>query len=128
MKVIIDTSVLIAFSLGNEKAISVFAKIEQGQYTMFVSNEILYEYKNVLRLRKFKFTKEYQSLILEKVNQFAKLITPDKIIKFSRDRDDSPFLSIAEYIKADYLFTEDKILLKAQHKVSAKIIDLSKVV
>jgi len=91
---------------------------------MFVSPDILFEYKNVLRLKKFKFSRENQSNILEKVNQLASKLTPDKEIKFSRDKFDSPFLSIAEFVDADLLITQDKTLQKANHLIKSKIIDI----
>ncbi len=124
MKIIIDTSVLIAYSLNNEKAIYIFDKIKQGDYTMYVSPDILFEYKNVLRLRKLKLSPEYQSQILALVKEISQLVKPDKEVKFSRDKYDSPFLSISEFIKADILFTEDKTLQKAGHLISATILGL----
>lgn len=124
MKVIIDTSVLISYTLQNSKALEIFDKIESGEYIMYVSHDILFEYKNVLRLKKFKFSQEQQKEILDKVNQLAIKVTPDKEIKFSRDKYDSPFLSISEFIEADFLFTQDKTLLKAGHLIKGKILGI----
>jgi len=124
LKVIIDTSVLIAYTLNNEKAIKIFDKIKQGDYIMYISPDIIFEYKNVLRLRKLKIPTELQSDILSLVKEISQMVIPDKEIKFSRDKYDSPFLSISEFVQADLLFTEDKTLQKAGHLISAKITGL----
>ena len=124
MKIIIDTSVLISFALKNEKAIQIFNQIENGAFEMFTSPDILFEYKNVLRLRKLKFSPEYQLEILNFVGNYSKNVIPDKEIKFSRDKFDSPFLSLANHIEADVLFTQDKTLLKADHLVKSKILSI----
>ena len=124
MKVIIDTSILISFALNNESAKDIINKIEKGEYIMYVSPDILFEYKNVLRLKKFKFTKVYQNEILDLVNKYSTKITPDIETKFSRDKDDSAFLSLANYIDADILFTNDKTLQKADHLVKCKIMGI----
>lgn len=88
---------------------------------MYVSKDILYEYKNVLRLKKFKFEIDYQYKILEKIKSISTIQEPDHEVKFSRDKYDSAFLSLAKHINADVLFTQDKTLLKADHLVSTKI-------
>lgn len=124
MKLVIDTSVLIAFALNNPRAVQIFNKIFQGEHIFYVSPEILYEYKNVLRLKKFKFSSDLQFSVINKISEHYIERTPNNIIKFSRDKDDSPFISLADEVKADYLITEDKTLQKAGHLVNSKIINM----
>lgn len=128
MKLVIDTSILIAYALKNEQAIRIIELIEEGLHTMYVSPLLVYEYKNVLRLNKFKFSKEYQLEVLEKVNKLAEKVSPDIYTKFSRDKYDSHLLSLANYIQADLLISDDKTLQKANHLTTSKIVAMNNLI
>lgn len=114
---------MIAYLLGNEKAKSIFDKIINGQYIWYLCDEIIFEYKNVLRLKKFKLDDKTQRDTLDFIKKYSKNISISQETHFSRDRDDSIFLSLANTIDADIIYTFDKILMKADHLTKTKIIE-----
>lgn len=109
MKVIIDTNVLISAAWRDKSPEAVVLWIAfQDDWEWIVSQEILDEYREVLRREKFNLSGE----VIERwdfiVTSMTSLIEVTSSLDFPRDRKDSMFLTCALYVDADYLITGDK--------------------
>jgi putative PIN family toxin of toxin-antitoxin system len=123
LKIVIDTSVLIAAALGNKNAAAIFDLVKSGDFDWIATPLIIKEYKQMLRSKKFKFDTELINLWLKMINESANKIDDTTNIKFSSDPKDSIFINCANVSEADYLITEDKLLLKADHKIRGRILN-----
>jgi len=128
LKLVIDTSVLMAYAKENALAADLMENVISNKVEWFICKEILKEYKIVLRIKKLKLNSTKQSEMLQFIADFAKNVELNSEVYFSRDRDDTMFLSLAEQIGADFLITDDKQLLSASHRIKSKIVNLKDMV
>ena len=85
---------------------------------------IIKEYKQMLKSKKFKFDSDLINYRQNLINNYTSLIEDTSNIKFSSDPNDSIFINCAGASEAVYLITEDKLLLKADYKITGKILNI----
>lgn len=107
MRIIVDTNVLIVIIPSKSKYHIVYEKIKQGELALAISNDILLEYEEQLKIRyKVDAVEEILFNLLENKNiqQFA----PDyKWQLIDADLDDNKFVDCAIAANVDFLITND---------------------
>ena len=126
MKVVIDTNVLVSAAWRDKSPEAVVLWIAfQEDWEWVVSQEILDEYREVLRREKFKLSAE----VIEKWdNIVTNLTTHTEVnvqVDFPRDAKDAKFLACALTVDADYLITGDCDFTEAQKLTNTTIISVS---
>lgn len=109
MKVVLDTNVLISAAWRDKSPEAVVLWVAfQDDWEWMVSQEILNEYKEVLRREKF----DLSAKVIEKwdylVTNLTTVVDVKVAVDFPRDQKDAKFLSCALTADADYLITGDK--------------------
>jgi putative PIN family toxin of toxin-antitoxin system len=117
-KVAFDTMILFqATAQTTGPAAALFAYLEIGRFTLYVSEEILEEARDVLnrpklRAKNPRITDEAVQKTFDLLSQFAQQVTDvPRIFSLPRDPDDEPYLNLALAANADYLVTWDKDML-----------------
>jgi putative PIN family toxin of toxin-antitoxin system len=109
MKVIIDTNVLISAAWRDKSPEAVVIWIaSQTDWEWIVSHEILNEYKEVLRRKKFGLPEEIVERWDTILTTLTSLVDVDTSVEFPRDIKDTKFLACALSTNANYLITGDK--------------------
>lgn len=108
--VIIDTNILVS-SIISPKGVcrKVITDILKDTKTdLFISNEILNEYHEILNRKKFSKIAGFSSeavILLIAISEFGILLEPKVRIDILKDKADNKFLELAVESKADYLIT-----------------------
>ena len=123
MRVVLDTNVLLSATVWRGSVASkLLYKLLQLQANIFCSNEIIREYKRVLK-RDLDYSDEEVFELLEKVFSFVSLVYPkEKVSIVKEDPADDRIIECALASKSDYLVTYDKELLKVVKYKSVKIV------
>jgi uncharacterized protein len=106
LRLVIDTNVVVSGALkpkGLERTALVFAVTPPA--ILFVSNEILDEYGEVLSRPELRIPPLEVRSLLELVKSRGRLVAPKRKLAVCRDPDDNIFLECAEAARADYLIT-----------------------
>jgi putative PIN family toxin of toxin-antitoxin system len=108
LKIVLDTNVFLVSIASHFKYFWVYEKLQQGEYELYVSNEILTEYQE-------QITKKFGLLVADSSLDFlllfpsVHLITPHyKWQLILHDHDDDKFVDCAIAANADYIITNDK--------------------
>ena len=126
MKVIVDTNVIVSAALRDKEPEAVVLFIsQQPDVEQVVSQEILNEYREVLRRPKFKLPEATLEKWLALLESFTTLVTPSAELEFPRDLKDAKFLSCAQTSDAGYFITGDRDFTEAQKLVTTTIISVS---
>ena len=104
MKIILDCNVIISAGLSDGNCRKVLFRVLQN-HTLYVSKEILIEYKAVISRPKFKGVYNYLYRLIENVCEIAELIQPTKCKFVLPDRDDLIYLEAALSARAEFLIT-----------------------
>jgi putative PIN family toxin of toxin-antitoxin system len=107
--VVLDTNVIVSAHLkeeGLERFVLDLALARKLQ--LFLSEEILGEYKGVLARAKFKLSSAKVAASLRLLEKVATMVDPEKRITAAKDPDDNKFLECAAEARADYLVTGNK--------------------
>jgi putative PIN family toxin of toxin-antitoxin system len=98
--------------------------LEAGRFTLYVSDEILGEVREVLerprvRAKNARVTDESTSELFDRLARLAHRVTyiPKRFI-LARDSDDEPYMDLAVAVNADYVVTRDKDMLDLMHDES----------
>ncbi len=109
MRIVLDTNVLVSGLLNpNGVPAQVLASIRSGKVTVLVDERILYEYRNVLRRKKFDFDEGLTDELIAYLDRFGEYIVADPLKINLPDSDDLPFLEVAVSGDADALVTGNK--------------------
>lgn len=95
--VVIDTNVLVSSLLSkhdNAATVRVIDKLFSGDIIPIYSKEILSEYHEVLRRKKFKFSEQLVSDFLESIERLGVNIIPDSSGEIIPDIKDLPFYEV----------------------------------
>lgn len=118
LRVVFDCMIFLQ-ALISEQSVTAksFKHLEETAFTLFTSNEILDEIKNVLnrpyiRDKNPQITDKSVETFLNRILKKAVLIktVPPKF-KYSRDPKDEKYINLAVEVEADYLISRDKDLL-----------------
>lgn len=126
MKVVIDTNVLVSAAWRDKSPEAVVLWVAfQDDWEWVVSEEILDEYRDVLRRDKFSLAPQ----VIEKweyiVTNLTVLVDVDLPLEFPRDQKDAKFLACALVSDADYLITGDADFTEALKLTNTTIISVS---
>lgn len=106
LRVVIDTNVVVSAALrpyGLQRTVFLLALTKPAR--MYVSQEILAEYRNVLARSTLKIAKGRQQQLLQLVRNRAHAVHPRYKLEITSDPEDNKFLECADAARADYLIT-----------------------
>ncbi|MCF0122335.1 MAG: putative toxin-antitoxin system toxin component, PIN family [Lachnospiraceae bacterium] len=107
---VIDTNVLVSALLsGHDDAatVQVIGKLFSGEVIPLFSEEILNEYNEVLRRKKFKFSEALIVDLISVIEQYGKMVIPSPTGEILPDLKDLPFYEVVAEKRDDdaYLVT-----------------------
>jgi putative PIN family toxin of toxin-antitoxin system len=106
LRLVVDTNILVSAALkpdGLQRTVLVLAVTKPAR--LYVSDEILGEYREVLARPEFKIRRGLQQRLLQLLTSRAKLVLPRRRLEITGDPDDNMFLDCADAAGADYLIT-----------------------
>ena len=106
---IYDTNVIVSAILkpGSIPA-SLVGLAMEGSVKLFLTPEILEEYREVLKRPKFAFDPSSVDAFLQDIEEAAGMVYPTKRVRRALDEPDNRFLECAKAAKAHYLVTGNK--------------------
>jgi putative PIN family toxin of toxin-antitoxin system len=110
---VIDTNVLISSLLSSHDDaanVLIVEKLFSGEVIPVYSNEIMNEYKEVLRRTKFHFTEEIVNNLLQTIEKYGERVKPTPTGELISDMKDLPFYEVVVEKQTDnaYLVTGNK--------------------
>lgn len=115
---ILDTNIVLDLLLFQDQSVSLLRQyIENGSLQPVGHYETFYELADVIGRSQFNLSESEQKEILQKWLAIH-LIYP-KVLDtetYCKDHDDDKFFNLARTVKASYLFSKDKKVLKARSK------------
>ena len=104
-----DTNVIVSATLKPESIpASLVALCLEGSVKLFLTPEILEEYREVLKRPKFAFDPSSVDAFLQDIEKAAGMVYPTKRVRRALDEPDNRFLECAKAAKAHYLVTGNK--------------------
>ena len=106
LRVVIDTNIVVSAALrpyGLQRTVFLLALTKPAR--MYVSREILAEYRSVLARPALKITKGRQPQLLQLVRNRVQVVHPRYKLEVTSDPEDNKFLECADAARADYLIT-----------------------
>lgn len=106
LRLVLDTNVVISAALkpeGLQRTVFLLAISKPAR--LYVSEAILAEYRMVLARPELCIRRGLQLQFLDLVENWARLVSPTRLVKASIDPDDDKFLECADEARADYLVT-----------------------
>jgi uncharacterized protein len=108
MKVLLDTNILLVIIPLNSKYRLIFDKLRNEDFDLIISNEILFEYEELIT--RF-YSKELAQNLIEELLNSENVICTETFYKFNlitQDYDDNKFVDAAISANADFIVTQDK--------------------
>lgn len=107
---VIDTNVLVSALLSSHKdaaTVQVVGKVFSGEVIPLLSEEILKEYNEVLRRKKFHFSEELVAAFIGTIEKCGELIAPSPTGEILPDMKDLPFYEVVmeKRVNDAYLIT-----------------------
>ena len=109
VKVVLDTNIVVSAHLkaeGFERFVLDLALASKLQ--LFITAEILTEYREVLLRPKFALDPELVKALIDLIRAKSRRVKATKRITVSADPEDNKFIECADQAKADYLVTGNK--------------------
>lgn len=106
LRLVLDTNVIVSAllqSAGRPRSVLTIALSKPAQ--LFVTSEILHEYRVVLARPRLRIQKGMASRFLALIEKRSKQVVPRRRLRIAADPDDDIFLECAERARADYLVT-----------------------
>lgn len=106
LRVVVDTNIVVSAALrpyGLQR--TVFLLVLTKPARMYVSQEILAEYRNVLARPALKIKKGRQQQLLQLLRNRVQVVHPRYKLEVTSDPEDNKFLECADAARADYLIT-----------------------
>jgi uncharacterized protein len=106
LRVVIDTNISVSAALrpyGLQRTVFLLALTKPAR--MYVSREILAEYRTVLARPALKITKGRQQQLLQLMRNRVQVVHPRYKLEVTSDPEDNKFLECADAARADYLIT-----------------------
>ena len=97
-EVVVDTNVLVSALISNHTdaaTVQLLNHILCGNLTLIYSKEIMCEYREVLRRKKFKFDQEKINDLLTMLEKYGILVEPSPTAMLLTDKKDLPFYEAA---------------------------------
>jgi uncharacterized protein len=106
IRAVYDTNIIVSGLLNPEGIPSILLDLAtQGYIRLFLSEEILKEYEEVLMRPKFGFSSRLVKRFLRKLQAKGKVVRPKTTVKILKDPADNKFLECALSGRAKYLVT-----------------------
>lgn len=123
IRVFLDTNILVSASFWKGSSYLITMKIIGGEILGFTTNEILQEYRIVLK-RDFDLTEEEIDKRVEKLLEFLEIVSPIESLDIIKDYPpDNKVLEGAMEARVDYIVTYDaKHLLKLKEFKGIKFV------
>jgi putative PIN family toxin of toxin-antitoxin system len=109
LRLVIDANILVSAALkpeGLERTVFLLAITRPAR--LYVSAEILSEYKDVLSRPALRVSRGLQQRYLQLVKNHSYLVIPSRRLSVTRDPADNIFLECADRARADYLMTGNR--------------------
>jgi len=106
LRVVVDTHVVISAALrpyGLQRTVLLLVLTKPAR--LYVTQEILAEYRNVLARPRLKIAKGLQQQVLQLIRNRAQVVRPFYPLEVANDPEDNKFLECADAARADYLIT-----------------------
>ena len=106
LRIVIDTNIVVSAALrpyGLQRTVFLLALRKPAR--MYISQEILAEYRNVMARPALKITKGRQQQLLQLVRNRVQVVHPRYKVEVTIDPEDNKFLECADAARADYLIT-----------------------
>jgi putative PIN family toxin of toxin-antitoxin system len=106
LRLVIDTNIVVSAALkpdGLQRTVLLLAIAKPAR--LYVTQDVLTEYREVLARREFKIRKGLRQQLLQLIKDHAQLVTPARPVQVAKDPDDNKFLACADAARADYLVT-----------------------
>jgi len=106
LRLVVDTNIVVSAALkphGMQR--TVFILVISRPARLYVSQEILAEYSNVLARPELNIRKGLRQQLLQLIKNRAHLVRPTRALQVAKDVDDNTFLECADSAGADYLIT-----------------------
>ena len=101
MRVVLDTNIIVSACLRPEGAPATIVELALlGTFTVYLSPNVLGEYREVLARPKFSRQIERITVLLEGIEEVAVVVMPDRRIEISPDEEDNRLLECAEAAEA----------------------------
>jgi putative PIN family toxin of toxin-antitoxin system len=106
LRLVIDTNIVVSAALkpdGLQRTVLLLAIAKPAR--LYVTKDVLAEYREVLARREFKIRKGLRQQLLQFIKNHTQLVTPARPLQVAKDPDDNKFLECADAARADYLVT-----------------------
>ena len=106
LRLVIDTNIVISAALkpdGLQRTVFLLAITKPAR--LYVSEEILAEYRKVLMRPEFPIRRGLRQQLLQLISRHSHAITPSRRLHVTSDPDDNKFLECADAARCDYLVT-----------------------
>jgi len=124
IKAILDTNVIISAVIFGGKPRRVLNLAIEGKISLFFSEPMFEEIREILGGRKFLFTAPQLLAVERELEAISDTVYPDKSIKIVKDDpDDDVFIECALAADADYIVSGDKHLLDLKSYGNIKIVN-----
>lgn len=110
LKIVIDTNVLIVSISSKSQTHWIFQKLVGKEYDVFITNEILTEYEEIIERKMNDKIRKYVVDILLNASNVYKTFTYFNWNLITVDPDDNKFVDCAVACNADYILTNDSHL------------------
>ncbi len=106
LRLVIDTNIVVSAALkpdGLQRTVLLLAITKPA--TLYVSEAIMAEYREVLARPRMNIRKGLRQQLLQLIKRHAHPVTPTRPLQVTPDLDDNKFLECADTARADYLVT-----------------------
>lgn len=106
LRLVLDTNIIVSAALkpgGLQRTVLLLATTKPA--TLYATQAILDEYREVLTRPEVKIRKGLRSQFLQLIRSRAHLVAPSRRRQVNSDPDDNKFLECADAARADYLVT-----------------------
>lgn len=107
-KVVIDTNVLLVSISDRSSHHWIFQKLIEGQFQLYITSEILFEYREIISTNMGNVVSESIIGVLENLQNVNFIASYFRFELIKKDADDNKFVDCAIASNADFILTEDK--------------------
>ena len=108
LRVVLDTNVLMVSFLPHHKYFWLYEALENAQFTLILSNEILEEYYEKIAERYNTALADMFTFALPNLKNAVKISPTYRFLLITSDPDDDKFVDCAVTGNADFIVTQDK--------------------
>ena len=106
LRIVLDTNVVVSAALkpaGLQRTVLLLSITKPAK--LYISNEILDEYRAVLARAELGIRRPLRQQLIELIRRKSRLIVPSRLPQITIDPDDNMFIECADAARADYLVT-----------------------